>query len=83
MTVGGGVGEGCEEVTPQWAGCLNVCAYLCVYACVCVCARRELQQPRFPSLQICGCLINMDGALSLLDSGASHFMTINDFNELG
>ena len=37
MTVGGGVGEGCEEVTPQWAGCLNVCAYLCVYACVCVC----------------------------------------------
>ena len=58
----------CEEVT---AGCLTVC--------VCVC----LLQPRPPSLQICECLINMDGALSLLDSAASHFMTINDFNELG
>lgn len=38
---------------------------------------------RLPSLQICKGLINMDGALSLLDAGASHFMTINDFNELG
>lgn len=50
---------------------------------MCVCLSQELQQPQFPSLQICGRLINMDGALSLLDSGASHFMTINDFNELG
>lgn len=46
--------------------------------CVCACRKRRL-----PSLQICEGLINMDGALSLLDSGASHFMTINDFNELG
>lgn len=58
---------------------MRVCA--CVPACVCL--LQELQQGQFPSLQICGCLINMDGALSLLDSGASHFMTINDFNELG
>lgn len=53
---------------------------VCIFNCVCVCVRAG---PRLPSLQICGCLINMDGALSLLDSGASHFMTINDFNELG
>lgn len=54
----------------------------------CVCARaracvRVLGERRLPSLQICKGLINMDGALSLLDAGASHFMTINDFNELG
>lgn len=55
----------------------------CMYASLCVCLRQDLQQPRLPSLQVCGGLINMDGALSLLDSGTSHFMTINDFNELG
>lgn len=51
---------------------------MCVHVCV-----RQLQQRRLSSLQNGGRLINMDGALSLLDSGASHFMTINDFNELG
>lgn len=51
MTVGGGDGEGCEEVTPQWAGCLNVC--MCAHVCVCVSAG-SCSSPGFPHFRFVG-----------------------------